>query len=102
MQNDLISRKDVEHAIKEFSKKRICEIPKGLSLEEHSKILDIIEEENCEMLKSINNIPTAYNVKKVVEQLKNISKIYCEEYHQRDGSLHLQDAIEIVRNGGKE
>lgn len=51
----------------------------------------------CEM---IDNQPTAYDVKNIVEQLKENSKIYCEEYHQREGSLYIQDAIEIVRKGG--
>lgn len=68
MQNDLISRKDVEHAIKEFNKKRVGRIPKGLNFEEHNKILDTISEENCEMLQIIMDIPTAYNVEKVVKQ----------------------------------
>ena len=48
----------------------------------------------------INNMPTAYNVDNVVEELKDSSKIYCEEYNQRDGNLYLLDAIEIVEGGG--
>lgn len=43
---------------------------------------------------------TAYDVEKVVEELKEISVIYCEEYKQREGSLYLQDAVEIVKRGG--
>lgn len=49
----------------------------------------------------IDNQSSAYDVKKVIEQLKENSKIYCEEYNQREGSLYIQDVIEIVRNGGK-
>lgn len=48
----------------------------------------------------VEKYPTAYDVDKVVEQLKENSKIYCEEYHQREGSLYLQDVIEIVKQGG--
>lgn len=48
----------------------------------------------------LQDIETAYNVDAVVEELKEISKIYCEEYKQREGSLYLQDAVEIVRKGG--
>lgn len=44
--------------------------------------------------------PTAYSVEKVVAELKENSKVYCEEYHQREGSLYIQDVVEIVRNGG--
>ena len=43
---------------------------------------------------------TAYNVDAVVEELKECSEIYCEEYKQREGSLYLQDVVEIVRKGG--
>nr|DAM96273.1 MAG TPA: hypothetical protein [Caudoviricetes sp.] len=46
-------------------------------------------------------IPTAYDVDKVVEQLKDSSKTYCEEYHQRENNLYLLDAIEIVKGRWK-
>lgn len=48
----------------------------------------------------VKNQPTAYDVDAVVDELKEISKTYCEEYKQREGSLYLQDAVEIVRKGG--
>lgn len=54
-----------------------------------------------ELAKVINAQPTAYSVEKVVAELKENSKVYCEEYHQREGSLYIQDVVEIVRNGGK-
>lgn len=38
----------------------------------------------------------------VVEKLKESSRIYCEEYNQREGSLNLLDAIEIVKGGGRD
>ncbi len=46
--------------------------------------------------------PTAYDLDKVVEQLEDISKVYCEEYHQQEGILWLQDAVEIVKRGGAD
>lgn len=80
MQNDLISRSDL---LKEFD-------PNGELLDPMAVRMKIV------------TAPTAYDVEKVVEQLKENSKIYCEEYHQREGSLYIQDVVEIVRNGGKE
>ena len=41
-------------------------------------------------------------MEKVVEQLKENSEVYCKEYRQREGSLYIQDVVEIVRNGSKE
>lgn len=108
MQNDLISRLAVEQAIKEFNKKRISKIPKGLSFEEHNKILDIIEEENGEMLKSVNDLPIVYNVEKVVEQMKETGKRVCVSVHYNDECQDCEHGVlmcnllEIVRNGGKE
>lgn len=68
------------------------------------EMLTEIETNNCfptfAMLKQrVSDIPTAYNVDKVVEQLKDSSKTYCEEYHQRENNLYLLDAIEIVKAG---
>ena len=34
---------------------------------------------------------------RVVEQLKESSKIYCEEYDQRENNLYLLDAIDILK-----
>ena len=76
------------------------------------KVIDILEKEkslNCgydadiaifSIEKRIRELPTVYDIDKVVEELKDSSKIYCEEYNQRDGNLHLLDAIEIVKQGG--
>lgn len=48
----------------------------------------------------LQDIEKAYDVDAAVEELKEISKTYCEEYKQREGSLYLQDAVEVVRKGG--
>lgn len=54
-----------------------------------------------ELLGCIENAPTAYDVKKVVEQLERekvaIIDDYTEEY---EDMVFLEEAIEIVRNGG--
>lgn len=50
----------------------------------------------------IDNQPTAYDIDKVIEQLKDSSRTYCEEYKQRENNLYLLDAIEIVKKGGAE
>lgn len=46
--------------------------------------------------------PSAYDVDRVLEQLKEISKTYCVEYNQEAGSLYFPDAVEIVKEGGVE
>ena len=55
--SDLISRKEVEKAIKEFNKRRVDRVSNALGYEEHSKILDTILEENVELLAIINALP---------------------------------------------
>ena len=63
-------------------------------------LADFMDEYRKSVLRIIDEQPTAYDVDAVVEELKEISKTYCEEYKQREGSLYLQDAVEIVRKGG--
>ena len=55
------------------------------------------------VLQHINDIPTAYNVESVVEQLEECSVNYCKEYcyAEDENVLYLPDAIEIVKGGGK-
>lgn len=59
----------------------------------------IIEDEH--ILEIIDEVPTAYDVNKVVEQLEDESEIYCREYGKED-ELYLKDAIDIVKEGGVE
>lgn len=46
--------------------------------------------------------PTAYNIDKVVKQLKKVSFVDVDEEYADNGQimLFLQDAIEIVKKGG--
>ena len=56
---------------------------------------------NSEWISLIDAQPTAYDIDKVVEQLKDSSRIYCKEYKQRENNLYLLDAIEIVKGGAE-
>lgn len=56
---------------------------------------------SCSEVIPHNEITTAYDIDKVVEQLKDSSRIYCEEYKQRENNLYLLDAIEIVKGGAE-
>lgn len=59
------------------------------------------EQETAIMLiKAFADSKPAYDPEAVVAELEEISEIYCEEYHEKEGSLYLQDAIKIVRKGG--
>lgn len=51
------------------------------------------------VIKHINEQPTAYNVEKVVEELR---KHHEEEMVTRNPIISLDSAISIVRNGGEE
>ena len=53
------------------------------------------------------NIPTAYNVEKVIEELENETdcpncSMYCMDANMCGFDEMRKQAIEIVRNGGKE
>lgn len=52
------------------------------------------------ILDFIDMQPTVYDIEKVVEKMQEASKIYCTEYHQREGNLNIVDAVEIVKTGG--
>lgn len=104
MQNDLISKIEVLNIIHEkYMKFRIeSQTPMG----EDNVLIDDTKESIAIVLKALHddvkNLKTAYDVENVCEQLKETSKIYCEEYHQREGSLYIQDVVEIVRYGGEK
>jgi len=58
--------------------------------------------EDCTKEESIESWNTRKPMERIVEQLEDISKVYCEEYHQQEGILWLQDAVEIVKRGGAD
>jgi len=101
MQNDLISRQAVEKAIKEFNKSRVDRLPKPSNVEEwegQSKALEILLDENVEMLKAIQCIPTAYDVESIVQQLEQekIININSDETHAQTWNNAIQSAIEHI------
>ena len=57
--------------------------------------------ENC--IKAIEEQPTAYDMEKVVEKLENRSKEYNSgvRLHGKSEEMLTDDAIEIVKAGGK-
>mgnify|MGYP004446561481 FL=1 len=51
----------------------------------------------------INNQPTAYDIDKVVEQIKNNSFTHSSvNWMFVDDLVRTEEAIDIIRNGGKE
>lgn len=90
MNDDLISRKSLL--------KNIDEVIEQYSYEKDGvAVMDVL---TC-IRDMVSDMP-AYDTDKVIEQLKDSSKIYCEEYKQRENNLYLLDAIDIVKKGGKE
>lgn len=55
-----------------------------------------------DLLEFIDNLPTAYNVEKVVEQLEDMIQPCYECKEDCNEKCVIEKAIDIVRNGGKE
>ena len=94
---DLISRKAVEKIIKEFFKTKVDEIPK---LEKFNKLCDLCDlylELNADLHKEIEDIPVAYDVDKVVEQL-SLSEFDLDEKPH----VVLNEVISIVKGAVKD
>ena len=58
--------------------------------------------EDCTKEESIESWNTRKPMERIVEQLEDISKVYCEENNQQEGILWLQDAVEMVKRGGAD
>ena len=73
-------------------------------ISEHAEQIQYaIEHKNMEILESlIKQIPTAYDVDKVVEQLEDRSKEYNSgvRLHGKPEKIITNEAIEIVKGGG--
>lgn len=72
---ELISRKAVEKIIKEFFKTKVDEIPKREKFNKLCDLCDLYLELNANLHKEIEDIPVAYDVDKVVEQLETYKNI---------------------------
>ena len=96
MQNDLISRKRVIENIWDVFN----------SYANDSQRFDEYETEAINnaftvLQKVVENQPTAYNVEKVVAELEQLEDKDTREVYMTQ-HIVLDEAIEIVRNGGKE
>ena len=96
--SDLISRKAVEKAIKEYFK---------MIIDETGDDVDCVLDYNKNLCDTIDEIPVSYDVDKVVNQLEN--KMFSAELHGDDFNgveinnlLCMGDVYEIVKRGGKD
>lgn len=97
--SDLISRKEVEKVIDELELYTVGRLKK--------QNVHITVAELQELIDSLKSIATAYSVEKVVAELEEeIEKIEDEVWRDCEERVIKQlafgEAIEIVRNGGKE
>ena len=90
---ELISRKAVEKIIKEFFKTKVDEIPKRGKFNKLCDLCDLYLELNADLHKEIEDIPVAYDVDKVVEQLKEEGCIIDNDAGNR--------AVEIMKGAVK-
>ena len=72
--SDLISRQAVVKVIKEFFKTKVDEIPKRTKFEKLCDLCELYLELNADLHKKIEDIPVAYDVDKVVEQLEKYER----------------------------
>lgn len=94
--SDLISRQLVENTVRAYF---VNLIEKGI----HE--IDTVDC-NAELQKEIDDIPTAYDVDKVVEQLEHMDRtpLYEDENSEEiiDYLLEQSEVIEIVKGSGKD
>jgi hypothetical protein len=103
MMSDLISRKAVEKIIKEFFKTKIDEIPKREKFNKLCDLCDLYLGLNADLHKVIEDIPVAYDVDKVVEQLKECERYIYDAVSDEDNyAIETEKAIEIVNYGAIE
>lgn len=103
--SDLISRSEVNDVIDELE---VYTSGRSNTMKVEVSVLQLQR-----FINKLKNIPTAYNVDKVVEQLKKKIQTHkrvaeyerkngtiTEEFQQRKAVEVLKDAIEIVKGGG--
>ena len=103
--SDLISRKAVKKTVKEFFKTKVDEIPKREKFNKLCDLCDLYLELNADLHKVIEDIPVAYDVDKVVEQLQKSNHNYYPSivsYCVSEKAVKLKDAIEIVKGAVKD
>jgi hypothetical protein len=101
--SDLISRKVVEKIIKEFFKTKVDEIPKRGKFNKLCDLCDLYLELNANLHKEIEDIPVAYDVDKVVEQLEEYERYIYDAVSDEDNYvINTEKAIEIVKGAVKD
>ena len=101
--SDLISRKAVEKIIKEFFKTKVDEIPKREKFNKLCDLCDVYLELNADLHKEIEDIPVAYDVDKVVEQLKECERYVYDAVSDEDNYvIDTEKAIKIVKGVVKD
>ena len=85
---------------KELFLKEIDEVIAQYNWEDDGVIMDILA---C-VRDMVFDQPTAYDIDRVIEQLKKVSFVDVDEEYAGDGQrmLFLHDAIEIANKGGAE
>ena len=102
--SDLISRKAVEKTVKEFFKTKVDEIPKREKFNKLCDLCDLYLELNADLHKEIEDIPVAYDVDEVVEELKRMSGIQFDgrnESYELNWCISTNRAVEIVKGAVK-
>ncbi len=101
--SDLISRKAVEKIIKEFFKTKVDEIPKREKFNKLCALCNLYLELNADLHKEIEDIPVAYDVDKVVKQLKECERYIYDAVSDEDNYvIDTEKAIEIVKGAVKD
>lgn len=101
MSNDLISRSALSKKI--CNKK--CDVPRFETEAELNAFLLGLNAKQIAVMECLSNMPTAYDVDKVVERLrKEISDCMCDECdrHTDCDTCRAEKAVEIVKSGGIE
>ena len=110
--SDLISRQAAIDAVKTYWKKVVDDIPKGVGFEELTQLYDMVLEHNANILKAIDQLPSAQPERKT-GQLKYESaynwfrcnvcrKIYPSEFMQYFDSCQYQPGFNFCPNCGAD
>lgn len=100
--DDLISRKSLMQKLKEYVETVYeCDFDDPQCTENGGSLNPKFVQGLWEAKEIIEDIPTAYDVDKVIGQMENLGQS-CLEMHDWHGQSRVEDCIEIVKGGGKE
>ena len=99
----IITLDAVKKTIKEFFKTKVDEIPKREKFNKLCDLCDLYLELNADLHKEIEDIPVAYDVDKVVKQLKECERYIYDAVSDEDNYvIDTEKAIEIVKGAVKD